>query len=241
MPENCPSGKAEIAQRLQAVIHRVRAAEQRFGREPGSVSILPVSKTRSASDIEQLARQGFKAFGESYLQEAEDKIVALAALGLEWHFVGPVQSNKTQPIAQHFHWVHSVARAKIARRLNNQRPGTMPPLNICLQVNVSDEASKSGVMLDELPALAGQVAELPRLHLRGLMAIPVRLDDFEAQRAAFCLLREAFDSLQASLNKTGRQWDTLSMGMSGDLEAAIAEGATIVRVGADIFGPRIQK
>ena len=239
MPENCPSGKAEIVQRLQAVINRVRAAEQHFGREPGSVSILPVSKTRPASDIEQIVRQGITAFGESYLQEAKVKIAALTAQGLEWHFIGPIQSNKTQPIAQHFHWVHSVARAKIARRLNDQRPGTMPPLNICLQVNVSGEASKSGVMLDELPALAGQVAALPRLHLRGLMAIPVRTDDFEAQRAAFRLLREAFDSLQASLNKPGGQWDTLSMGMSGDLEAAIAEGATIVRVGADIFGPRL--
>lgn len=239
MPENCPSGKTEIARRLQAVISRVRAAEQRFGREPGSVSILPVSKTRPASDIAQIASQGFKAFGESYLQEAEGKIVALAALGLEWHFIGPIQSNKTQPIAQHFHWVHSVERAKIARRLNDQRPEAMPPLNVCLQVNISGEVSKSGAMLDEVSALAGRVAALPRLRLRGLMAIPVRTDNVEAQRAAFRLLREAFDSLSSSLNT--KRWDTLSMGMSGDLEAAIAEGATIVRVGADIFGPRTQK
>jgi len=198
-----------------------------------------VSKTRPASDIEQVASQGFKAFGESYLQEAEGKIAALAALGLEWHFIGPIQSNKTQPIAQHFHWVHSVGRAKIARRLNDQRPEAMPPLNVCLQVNISGEVSKSGAMLDEVSALARQVAALPRLRLRGLMAIPVRTDNVEAQRAAFRLLREAFDSLSSSLNT--KRWDTLSMGMSGDLEAAIAEGATIVRVGADIFGPRTQK
>ncbi len=246
MPENFPSSKTEIVQRLQAVVSRVRAAEHRFGREPESVHILPVSKMRPANDIQQIACQGFKAFGESYLQEAEDKITALAALQLEWHFVGPIQSNKTQSIAKHFHWVHGVGRVKIAQRLNDQRPKAMPPLNVCLQVNVSGEISKSGVMLDELLALAKQVMLLPHLRLRGLMAIPARTDDFKAQRAAFLLVCEAFNSIKLNLDREGENqqlqaWDTLSMGMSGDLEAAIAEGATIVRVGTDIFGPRLKK
>ncbi len=223
-----------LKQRLAQVERRIHEAEMRFERSPGSVKLLPVSKTRPVADIEQLTGAGYRAFGESYLQEALGKQRELAVLGLEWHFIGPIQSNKTQPIAQHFDWVHSVDREKIARRLSAQRPDSLPPLNVCLQVNISGEATKSGIVLDQLPALAACVAGLPGLHLRGLMAIPARESDFERQRAAFRHLREAFDALNAD----GLALDTLSMGMSGDLEAAIAEGATLVRIGSDIFGPR---
>ncbi len=206
----------------------------RFGRPPGCVQLLPVSKTRPAADIAQLASIGYRAFGESYLQEALGKQEALTGLDLEWHFIGPIQSNKTRPIARYFDWVHSVGREKIARRLSDQRPTDLSPLNVCLQVNISDEAAKSGTGLDALCALASCVDTLPGLRLRGLMAIPARESDFERQRAAFHRLREAFDMLKAD----GLVLDTLSMGMSGDLEAAIAEGATLVRVGSDIFGAR---
>ena len=223
-----------LKQRLAEVDRRIREAEMRFGRSPGSVQLLPVSKTRPAADIACLAQAGNRAFGESYLQEALGKQEELAALGLEWHFIGPIQSNKTQAIARHFDWVHSVDREKIARRLSAQRPPQLPPLNVCLQVNISGEASKSGCTLDELPALAAGVSDLPGLHLRGLMAIPAREGDVERQRVAFRRLREARDAL----NATGLTLDTLSMGMSGDLEAAVAEGATMVRVGSDIFGAR---
>jgi len=232
MPEKHPG--ATLEQRLARVEARLRAAEARYGRAPGSVQLLPVSKTRPAADIARVAAAGYRAFGESYLQEALGKQEALAALGLEWHFIGPIQSNKTQAIARHFDWVHSVDRDKIARRLNAQRPAELAPLNVCLQVNISGEASKSGIGLDGLPALAACVAELPGLRLRGLMAIPARETDFTQQRAAFRRLREARDALVAA----GQPLDTLSMGMSGDLEAAVAEGATIVRIGSDIFGPR---
>jgi len=223
-----------LEQRLQRVVARVRAAEARFGRAPGSVWLLPVSKTQPASAIAAVAALGYRAFGESYVQEALAKMEVLAALGLQWHFIGPIQSNKTQLIARQFHWAHSVDRDKIARRLDEQRPADLPPLNICLQVNVSGEATKSGVTPAELPALAASVAQYPRLRLRGLMAIPEPSDDFETQRAAFRQLRLAYENLNAA----GFGLDTLSMGMSADLEAAIAEGATIVRVGTDIFGAR---
>ena len=225
-----------LEQRLSQVEQRIRDAEARFGRLPGSVQLLPVSKTRPATAIAQAAHAGYHAFAESYLQEALSKQDELhkMGLGLQWHFIGPIQSNKTQLIAQHFRWVHSVAREKIARRLNEQRPAALPPLNICLQVNISGETSKSGIGIDELPTLANSVASLPRLRLRGLMAIPARESNFEQQRAAFRQLREAFDALNAS----GLTLDTLSMGMSADLEAAIAEGATIVRIGSGIFGAR---
>lgn len=252
MPENFPSGKTDtdIEQRLYRVLERVRAAEQEYGREPGSVRILPVSKTRPAQDIATVADLRLPGvgsdFGENYLQEAEEKIAQLAERHLQWHFIGPIQSNKTQTIAQLFQWVHSVDRAKIARRLSEQRPADLPPLNVCLQVNVSGEASKSGVSLAELPELVEQVAGLPNLRLRGLMAIPAASSDVTEQRAAFAVLREAFESLhfnsqQQTPHRLGPDWDTLSMGMSADLEAAIAEGATIVRIGTDIFGPRAAK
>lgn len=223
-----------LEQRLAHVERRIREAEIRFGRPPGCVQLLPVSKTRPAADIARLASTGYRAFGESYLQEALGKQEALTGLDLEWHFIGPIQSNKTRPIAHHFDWAHSVDREKIARRLSAQRPADLSPLNVCLQVNISAEAAKSGASPDALCALASCVGALPGLRLRGLMAIPARESDFERQRAAFRRLREAFDILNAD----GLALDTLSMGMSGDLEAAIAEGATLVRVGSDIFGAR---
>lgn len=229
-----PQDHAPLLQRLAQVERRVREAERRFARAPGSVQLLPVSKTRPAAQIAQVAAAGHDAFGESYLQEALEKQQALAGLGLSWHFIGPIQSNKTQPIAQNFQWVHGVDREKIARRLSEQRPAGLSPLDICLQVNLSGEASKSGVAPAALPALAEYAAGLPQLRLRGLMTLPARETDFERQRVPFRRLRELLESLR----ERGLPLDTLSMGMSADLEAAIAEGATIVRVGSDIFGPR---
>ena len=196
--------------------------------------MLAVSKTRSADAVAAALDCGLHRFGENYLQEALEKIGQLEGRGIEWHFIGPIQSNKTRPIATHFDWVHSVDREKIARRLSEQRPGGSPPLQICLQVNISAETSKSGVLPEEVPALAEAIADLPGVKLRGLMAIPAATDDIAAQHAAFGKLRELFDDLNAN----GAGLDTLSMGMSGDMEAAIAEGATIVRIGTDIFGPR---
>lgn len=184
-----------------------------------------------------MARAGMTRFGENYLQEALEKIEALQDLSLEWHFIGPIQSNKTRPIAEHFDWVHSVDRLKLARRLSEQRPPHLPPLNICLQVNVSGEQSKSGATLEELPALAREVASLPHLRLRGLMAIPAPAEGLEAQRQPFHHMHQALQQLNAE----GLELDTLSMGMSGDLEAAIAEGATLVRIGTALFGPRPPK
>lgn len=238
MPENM-----DIAARLQQVVMRVHSAEKRFGRQSGSVKILPVSKTRPPEDIAQVAQAGFTDFGENYLQEAQEKITTLSnlkssATELHWHFIGPIQSNKTQTIAKLFHWVHSVDRKKIARRLNDQRPDNLPPLNICLQVNISSEESKSGVHPSGLFELASGFMEFPRLRLRGLMAIPAATTDFKQQRQAFKAVHEAFNSLKSELGDTGVSMDTLSMGMSNDLEAAIAEGSTMVRVGTDIFGPR---
>ena len=223
--------------RLQTVMQRIDAATSRFSRESGSVTLLAVSKTRSSEELRAMAAQGITHFGENYLQEALDKITDLADLSLEWHFIGPIQSNKTRSIAEHFDWVHSVDRFKIAQRLSEQRPAELPPLNICLQINISGESSKSGIGLDELPELAKQVSLLPRLNLRGLMAIPAQAVGFDAQRQPFRMLRLAMEELNAS----GMKLDTLSMGMSDDLEAAIAEGATLVRIGTALFGPRAPK
>lgn len=223
---------------LQAVQQIIGAAAREAGRAPQSVALLAVSKTFGADAVLEAARAGQRAFGENYLQEALDKIAAVAAAApetpLEWHFIGPIQSNKTRPIAQHFDWVHAVEREKIAQRLSEQRPAGLAPLNICLQVNISGEASKSGVTPAELPELARRVAALPNLKLRGLMAIPEPEADFEAQRAPFARLRQLYEQLRAD----GLELDTLSMGMSADLRAAIVEGATIVRVGSAIFGAR---
>ncbi|MCM8594418.1 YggS family pyridoxal phosphate-dependent enzyme [Accumulibacter sp.] len=223
-----------LSVRLQAVRARIASAAQQFGRDPGSVSLLAVSKTWPAAPIAELAAAGQRAFGENHVQEALDKIRALAALDLEWHFIGPLQANKTRPVAENFAWVHSVDRLRIAERLSLQRPTSLPPLSVCIQVNVSGETTKSGVSAADAPALARSVAALPRLRLRGLMAIPAPTDDFAGQRRAFRCLRELLERLTAD----GLSVDTLSMGMSDDLEAAIAEGSTLVRVGTAIFGER---
>lgn len=224
----------DVAARLAAVHARIRMLARRWGREPEHIALLAVSKTQPAGAVREALAAGQRRFGESYLQEALAKIEALADRDPEWHFIGPVQSNKTRDIAARFSWVHSVDRLKIARRLSEQRPATLPPLNVCLQVNISGEASKSGTTPAALPALARAIAGLPRLRLRGLMAIPAPAPDLARQREPYRRLREALDRLVAD----GLALDTLSMGMSGDLEAAIAEGSTLLRVGTAIFGPR---
>jgi hypothetical protein len=213
---------------------RLRQSAEKCYRSESDILLLAVSKTRPAEAIREAYACGLDQFGESYLQEASAKIAALADLPITWHFIGPIQSNKTRPIAEQFHWVHSVEREKIARRLNQQRPAHLPPLQVCLQVNISGEASKSGVCLAQLPALADRVEELPRLRLRGLMAIPAASENEADQRAAFAALRDSFEALQ----RQHPGMDTLSIGMSGDMEAAIAEGSTLVRIGSAIFGPR---
>ena len=223
-----------ISANLQAVTMRIEAAARKFGRNPGGISLLAVSKTWPTLDVREAALAGQKSFGENYVQEGVNKVKSLESLGLEWHFIGPLQSNKTRAVAETFDWVHTVDRLKIAERLSEQRPANLPALQVCIQVNVSNEQTKSGVSLDETATLARRVAELPRVKLRGLMAIPEPVDDFAQQRAAFRRLRDAFEQL----NKEGLSLDTLSMGMSHDLEAAIAEGSTIVRVGTAIFGER---
>ena len=213
---------------------RLRQNVEKYDRQESDILLLAVSKTRSAAEIRNAYACGLDQFGESYLQEAGEKIAALTDLPITWHFIGPVQSNKTRQIAEQFHWVHSVARQKVARRLSEQRPPGKPPLQVCLQVNISGEASKSGITLEDLPALAEFVDKLPRLQLRGLMAIPAATDNTAEQRAQFARLREALNALQLQYP----QMDTLSMGMSGDMEAAIAEGSTLLRIGTAIFGPR---
>ncbi|MFO1352571.1 MAG: YggS family pyridoxal phosphate-dependent enzyme [Gammaproteobacteria bacterium] len=225
------------ADRLAAVLERIRLAERRFQRLPQSVSLLAVSKTHPDSAVAAAAAAGQRAFGENYVQEALDKIGALRHLDLEWHFIGPIQSNKTRRIAENFAWLHSVDRLKIAERLSAQRPPSLPPLNVCLEVNISGEPSKSGLAVTELAAVAQAVSVLPCIRLRGLMTIPAPTQDFAAQRLPYARLRQA----QQALIDAGMALDTLSMGMSDDLEAAIAEGATIVRVGTAIFGPRVPR
>ncbi len=223
--------------RLHQVQQQIQQALTQNLRPAGACALLAVSKTRPADDILALYRLGQRRFGENYLQEALQKMEQLESYDIEWHFIGPIQSNKTRDIASHFSWVHSVDRLKVARRLSEQRPASLPPLNVCLQVNVSVEASKSGCRLKELPQLATEIAKLPHLTLRGLMVIPAPSDDLEAQRRPFRTLRQALDSL----NDEGLALDTLSMGMSGDLDAAIAEGATLVRIGTALFGPRLPR
>ncbi len=223
-----------IASNLQAVRRRIETAARACGRAPDDISLLAVSKTWPLDSVLQAAVAGQRAFGENYVQEGCDKAIATAVQGLEWHFIGPLQSNKTRPVAEHFAWVHSIDRLKIAERLSAQRPEHLPLLQVCVQVNVSGEASKSGCTLAEAPDLCRAVAALPHLQLRGLMAIPEPADDEAAQRAPFRALRELYEQLRTS----GLPLDTLSMGMSHDLEAAVAEGATIVRIGTAIFGER---
>jgi pyridoxal phosphate enzyme (YggS family) len=221
-------------QRLDSVQQRIAAACQKAGRAADSVALLAVSKQVDAVAVRALAACGQRAFGESYVQEALNKQAALRDLPLEWHFIGPIQRNKTRALAEHFSWVHSVDRLKIAERLSAQRPANLPPLQLCIEVNVSGEASKSGVALAELPVLAQAITGLPGLKLRGLMAIPAPTDHPAAQRSAFHRVRAAM----AHLNAQGHALDTLSMGMSGDLEAAVQEAASIVRVGTALFGER---
>lgn len=220
-----------IAENISTLAERIRSAAQAVQRDPASVGLLAVSKTKPASDLREAYNAGLRDFGENYLQEALGKQAELSDLPLIWHFIGPIQSNKTRAIAENFAWVHSVDRLKIAQRLSEQRPPELPPLNVCIQVNVSGEASKSGCSPEDLPALAQAISALPNLKLRGLMAIPEPTDDRDEQNASFA----AVSTLQAQL---GLPLDTLSMGMSHDLEAAIAQGATWVRVGTALFGAR---
>ena len=221
-----------IAERLETLRQRLRQAERAAGRAEGSVGLVAVSKTQPAEALIAAYQLGQRDFGENYLQEALAKQDCLDDFDIVWHFIGPIQSNKTRPLATRFAWVHGVDRLKVAERLSEQRPADLPPLNICLQVNVSGEASKSGVALTDLPGLARAVADLPRLRLRGLMAIPAPAEGLDAQRLPFRALRQARDQL-ADLGL-----DTLSMGMSDDLEAAVLEGATLVRIGTALFGAR---
>lgn len=223
-----------VARNLAAVHARMEAAAERAGRDPAAVRLLAVSKTQPAEVLLEAWEAGQRDFGENYLQEALPKIAALADRAASWHFIGGLQSNKTRAVAEHFGWVHTLDRESIARRLSDQRPAELPPLHVCLQVNVSSEGSKGGVAPERLPELADAVAGLPRLRLRGLMAIPAPAKDLEAQRAPFRELRE----LMERMNACGHRMDTLSMGMSDDLEAAIMEGATLIRVGTAIFGAR---
>ena len=224
-----------IASNLQAVREAITTATAEAGRDESEVKLLAVSKTFSPESLREAYRAGQRCFAESYVQEALDKIAALQDLAIAWHYIGPIQSNKTRAIAENFSWVHSVDRLKIAERLSEQRPSHLPSMQLCLQVNISDESSKSGVALDEIVALAHAVEKLPRLKLRGLMAVPAPTDDVAAQRLPFAHLRK----LRDQLNQQGLQLDTLSMGMSHDFAAAIAEGATMVRIGTAIFGERI--
>jgi len=225
---------SSIAQSLAKIRNRVTVLEHRYGRTPGSVRVLAVSKTKPPQAVRAAAEAGQQDFGENHVQDALTKLDALADLDLIWHFIGPIQSNKTRIVAGRFHWVHSIDREKIARRLSEQRPGHLAPLDVCIQVNMSGESSKSGVQPEDVPALAEVVADLPGLSLRGLMTLPRPCDDLREQRRPFAALRE----LLHRLNAGGLTLDTLSMGMTNDMEAAIAEGATIVRIGTAIFGAR---
>ena len=226
-PQNLPA-------RIQAVQERVARAAEAAGRSAQSVTLLAIGKAQPLPLLNAAAACGLEHFGESYLQEALAKITALRERGLTWHFVGRVQANKTRPIAEEFAWVHALDRVRIAERLAAQRPPHAPPLNVCLQVNLAGEGAKGGVAPEELAPLAAAVAKLPRLALRGLMCIPPEETEPARQRAWFAKLRELRDQLDVQ----GARLDTLSMGMSGDFEAAIAEGATIVRLGTALFGPR---
>jgi pyridoxal phosphate enzyme (YggS family) len=227
-------GPQNSAERVAAVRSRIECAAAASGREPSSITLIAVAKSQSAESVRQVATAGVTDFGENYLQEAIAKMDALVPLGLRWHFIGGIQSNKTRAIAERFDWVHSIDRLGVARRLAEQRPFHAPPLNVCIQVALSAEERKGGVAPERLAELAAGVAALPRLRLRGLMCVPPPQTDPQKQRAVFAELRRARDAL----NREGPALDTLSMGMSGDFEAAIAEGATCVRIGTALFGAR---
>ena len=232
--QNHPNAALSVADRLRNVREHLQTVATQYGRESGSIRLVAVSKTHPPEMIRAVADQGQHDFGESYLQEAIDKQAVLADLPLTWHYIGQVQSNKTRPIAEHFDWVHTVDRLKIAERLSSQRPAELSPLNICIQVKLAEEAGKAGIRPGDVAALAQDIALLPNLRLRGLMCIPPPSEDFASQRGYFTQLAE----LLQTLNRGGVSLDTLSMGMSGDLDAAIASGATMVRVGTAIFGER---
>jgi len=225
---------SRIAHNLALIQQRIQKAAQECGRNPKEIQLLAVSKKCSTQDIRSAFEAGVRHFGESYLQEALPKISALSDLGIIWHFIGPLQSNKTRQIAEHFSWVHSVDRLKIATRLSEQRPAKLKPLNICIQVNISLEDSKSGIIGEAAKDFALQIAELPRVRLRGLMAIVERTSDQKRQRGMFSQLRDILDDL----NQQGLSLDTLSMGMTDDLEAAVMEGSTLLRIGTGLFGQR---
>ncbi|NMM77746.1 YggS family pyridoxal phosphate-dependent enzyme [Acidovorax sp. SRB_24] len=232
-----------IVNNLQQVQQRIARACAQAGRDPGSVALLAVSKTFGPEAVQEAAAAGQSAFGENYVQEALDKMAALCALGhrpLEWHCIGPLQSNKTRPVAEHFDWVHTVDRPKIAERLSAQRPAHLPPLQVCLQLNVDGGATKAGVPPGEALALARAVAALPRLTLRGVMSIPEPASEFEAQRALHLRAKDVFDQILATGGAGLERFDTLSLGMTADLEAAVAAGSTLVRVGSGIFGGRVR-
>ncbi len=223
-----------VTENLRKINESIASAARRAGRDPASVTLVAVAKRQPLEKVREAVAAGQRHFGENFLQEALDAMEALGEANLTWHFIGAVQSNKTRAIAGHFDWVHTVDRGKIARRLSEQRPEHMAPLNVCIQVNVDDEETKSGCAPEDAAALAAQIVGMPRLRLRGLMCIPAPAEEPEAQRRPFAKLR----SLLEALNRDGYGLDTLSMGMSADLEAAILEGATLVRVGTDVFGPR---
>lgn len=230
-----------IADRLKLAQYRISQAAQENGRLDANIQLLAVSKTKPVEDIIAAYQVGQRSFGENYVQEGQEKILTMAAdyPDIDWHFIGPLQANKSRIIAEHFHWLHTLSRDKIAKRLNDQRPGTMAPLNVCIQVNISGEDSKSGIRLDEIPALAAVIASCPRLKLRGLMAIPSpnEKDDHQQEQKLiqeFSQLKQAFDKLKQDFATV----DTLSMGMSNDLSLAIAHGSTMVRIGSAIFGER---
>ncbi|GGE77178.1 UPF0001 protein [Streptosporangium jomthongense] len=232
---------SSIADNLGSVTRRIQKATLQAGREPGSVNLLAVSKTRPARDLREAVTAGQLAFGENYVQEALEKMSELSDLTqIDWHFIGPIQSNKTRQIASAFSWVHSVDRLKVARRLSEQREAGLPPLNICLQVNINNEESKSGCQPDDLPELIRETSQLPGLALRGLMAIPDPGQSESELRESFRKVANLLKELRRDFPEAG-PLDTLSMGMSGDLEMAIAEGATWVRIGTAVFGERPQK
>jgi pyridoxal phosphate enzyme (YggS family) len=228
---------ANIENNTTSVQRRLQQAARDAGRNPEDILLLAVSKTRTSAQVKAAVDYGLSSFGENYLQEAIEKIEQLRGLDISWHFIGPLQSNKSRQVAEHFDWVHSVDRLKIAKRLSDQRPTDMPPLNICLQVNIDNEPSKSGLSPQQAVAAACSIAALPNLRLRGLMAIPRPRTEPAEQRQPFAQLRALLAEINSKLDNS-QKLDTLSMGMSGDLEPAIYEGATIVRVGTDIFGPR---
>ncbi|MGH1460843.1 MAG: YggS family pyridoxal phosphate-dependent enzyme [Neptuniibacter sp.] len=228
---------SSIAENLRQVRELICDYSSKNGRSDQNIKLLAVSKTRPAEDLRTAYQLGQRDFGENYLQESLEKIQELKELDICWHFIGPLQSNKTRAVAENFQWMHTVDRLKIAQRLAEQRPTELPPLNICIQVNISDEESKSGCSLQELSKLAFDISKLPNLCLRGLMAIPKATNDSQEQRLAFSKMKKALEDLQTQYP----EMDTLSMGMSGDMDIAIAEGATIVRIGTAIFGPRSTK